>query len=167
MKNTVKRTAFLGVMASLALILAYLEALLPPVAAAFPGIKMGLPNIVIIFALYRFGVKEAVAISAVRLVCSALLFGNAMTFIYSLAGAALSLAIMALLKSSELFSAVGISVTGAICHNIGQIAVAVLLLERAEIALYLPVLLISGTVAGLLVGLAGHYLVRLMEKAKI
>lgn len=167
MKNTVKRTAFIGVLASLALVLSYLETLLPPIAAAFPGIKMGLPNIVIIFALYRFGIKEAAAVSAVRLICSALLFGNAMTFLYSLAGAFLSLVVMALLKCSKLFSVVGVSATGGICHNIGQIAVAVLLLERAEIALYLPILLISGTVAGLLVGLAGTYLTRLGDKIKI
>ena len=167
MNNSAKRIARLGVLASLAIVLSYLEALLPPIAAGIPGIKMGLPNIVIIFTLYRLGAKEAVAVSAVRIVCVALLFGSAVTLAYSVAGAALSLALMTVLKRVELFSTVGVSISGGVCHNIGQIAVAVLLTERAEIALYLPILLVSGTVAGLIVGLAGHYLLRALKNSKL
>jgi len=167
MKNTAKRIALLGVLTSLAIVLSYLESLLPPIAAGLPGIKMGLPNIVIIFTLYRLGTREAIAVSAVRIICVALLFGSIVTLAYSIAGAALSLALMAILKRFELFSTVGVSVSGGVCHNIGQIAVAALLMERAEIALYLPVLLISGTVAGLIIGLAGHYLLRALKDLKI
>lgn len=167
MKNTAKRIALLGVLTSLAIVLSYLESLLPPIAAGLPGIKMGLPNIVIIFTLYRLGTREAIAVSAVRIICVALLFGSIVTLAYSIAGAALSLALMAILKRFEIFSTVGVSVSGGVCHNIGQIAVAVLLMERAEIALYLPVLLISGTVAGLIIGLAGHYLLRALKDLKI
>lgn len=167
MKNTTKKIALLGMLASLAIVLSYLEALLPPIAAGLPGIKMGLPNIIIIFALYRLGTKEAIAVSAVRIICVALLFGSVVTLAYSVAGAVLSLALMAVLKRVELFSTVGVSISGGVCHNIGQIAVAVLLMERAEIALYLPLLLVSGTVAGLIVGLAGHYLLRALNNSKL
>ena len=76
MKEKTKRIAFLGVITSVALILAYVEAILPPLYAAVPGIKVGLPNIVIIFILYRFGVKEAAMVSGIRLLIVALLFGN-------------------------------------------------------------------------------------------
>ncbi len=162
-----KRIAFVGVMASLALVLAYVEFLIPPLFSAFPGIKMGLPNIVIIFTLYKLGTKEAVCVSFIRLVCSALLFGSILTFAYSLAGAVLSLTLMALLKRFNSFSPVGVSVVGGICHNIGQTLVAICLLGRIEIGYYLAVLLISGTVAGALVGLAGSLLLKLMKNIKI
>jgi heptaprenyl diphosphate synthase len=167
MKNTTKKIALIGVLASLAIVLSYLETLLPPIAAGLPGIKMGLPNIIIIFALYRLGTKEAIAVSAVRIICVALLFGSIVTLAYSVAGAVLSLALMVALKRVELFSTVGVSISGGVCHNIGQIAVAALLMERAEIALYLPVLLVSGTVAGLIVGLAGHYLLHALKNSKL
>ena len=86
MKKSTKRLTFLGIFSSLALILSYIEFLIPPIYSAVPGIKLGLPNIIIIFALYKFSYKEAAVISLVRLIISALLFGNAMTFIYSFSG---------------------------------------------------------------------------------
>ncbi len=166
MNVKLKRTAFVGLMASLALVLSYFEFLLPPLFSAFPGIKMGLPNIVIIFALYKFGTKEAALVSFIRLACSALLFGSVLTFAYSLSGALLSFTVMAILKKLGIFSTVGVSVVGAISHNIGQIIVAICLLGRIELGFYLLVLTISGTVAGILVGLAGVLLLKLMQKAK-
>lgn len=153
-----KKLVFLGVMASLALVLAFLESLLPPVAAALPGVKMGLPNIVILFILYRYGIREAAAVSLVRLLLAALLFGSALTLAYSAAGAALSLAVMAVLRHTGAFSTVGVSLSGGVAHNVGQILVAVFLLGTAELAYYLPVLVISGTVGGVLVGLCGAFL---------
>ena len=167
MNNKTKKIAFLGMLASLAMVLSYIELLIPPIYAGIPGIKMGLPNIVIIFTLYRFGIKEAITVSFVRLCCVSLLFGTVMTFWYSLAGAALSLAVMALLKQIDLFSAVGVSIAGGISHNIGQILVAILLLGRVEIGYYLAVLAITGTIAGTLVGLAAVYLIKLLKRVKL
>ena len=167
MNSKTKKIAFLGLMASLALVLSYIEFLLPPIYSAIPGIKMGLPNIVIIFALYKFGIKDAAIVSFVRLVSVWLLFGTVMTFAYSLAGAVLSLALMALLKKVDLFSTAGVSVVGGIAHNAGQIAVAMVLLERAEIGYYMIILSVSGTVAGLLIGLASAYLLKHLDKLKI
>ena len=167
MNRKTKKIAFVGVLASLAMVLSYFELLLPPIYAGLPGIKMGLPNIVIIFALYRFGIKEAAAISFVRLICVSLLFGTVMTFSYSLAGAALSLLLMWLLKHLDLFSITGVSVVGGISHNIGQILVAILLLGRFEIGYYLIVLTVTGTVAGTLIGIAASYLLKLLKKVKV
>ena len=164
MHGKTKKIALLGLLASLAMVLSYIEMLLPPLYSALPGIKMGLPNIVIIFTLYKLGVKEAVTVSAIRLLWIGLLFGNVMTLAYSVAGATLSLALMALLKHFGLFSIAGVSVVGGISHNVGQIAVAIFLLERAEIGYYLIVLSLTGTVAGLLVGLASGYLLKLLKK---
>ena len=160
MREKTKKIAFLGVITSVALILAYVEAILPPIYAAVPGIKVGLPNIVIIFILYRYGVKEAVMVSGVRLLIVALLFGNVMTLAYSTAGAVLSLLVMSLLKKIDSFSTVGVSIAGAVSHNLGQIAVAVILLESVQISYYMIVLAVTGTVAGIFIGLAGNAILK-------
>lgn len=160
MRNQSKRIAFLGVCTAVALVLAYLESLLPPLMAAVPGIKLGLPNIAIIFILYRFGVKDAAAVSFVRMTAVALLFGNPMTFAYSLAGGALSLLAMALLRRMDFLSMVGVSVAGGVLHNVGQILMAMLLLGTAELGYYLIVLSVTGTVSGIFVGLCGSFAVK-------
>ena len=158
--NTSKKVAFTGLCAALALILAYVEALLPPLFAAVPGIKMGLPNLVIVFLLYRRGFWSAAAVSLVRMVLVSLLFGNAMSFLYSLAGGVLSLSVMVLLKRVPFFSTLGVSVAGGVLHNVGQVLMAMLLLETGELAYYLVVLTVSGTFAGVLIGLGSAALIR-------
>ena len=160
MKHQSKKIAFLGLCAGVALVLAYVEALLPPLYAAFPGIKLGLPNIAIIFILYRFGLREAAVVSFIRIVAVALLFGNPMTFAYSVAGAFLSLLVMTILRKLDLFSIVGVSVAGAVFHNVGQILTAMVLLGTAELGYYLIVLAITGTISGVLVGLCGGMAVK-------
>ena len=162
-----KKLALLGLCVSLAMVLSYLELLLPPLYSAIPGIKMGLPNIVIIFTLYRLGLKEAIAVSFARILAVTLIFGGFMAFAYSVAGAALSLAAMAILKQMQFFSKVGVSVVGAVFHNLGQIAVAIFILERIEISYYMAILTITGALAGVLVGFAAIALLKLLEKIKI
>jgi len=164
-KNYGKKTAFLGLCTALALILAYVEVLLPPLVSAIPGIKMGLPNIIIIFLLYRHGPLPAAAVSLVRVALVALLFGNVMSLLYSLAGAILSLTAMALLRRLDFLSTVGVSVAGGVLHNVGQILMAMLLLGTAELGYYLIVLAISGTIAGVLIGLCGSVLIRRIPSA--
>ena len=166
MNSNSKKLAFLSVMTAFALVLSYLEALLPPIYAAVPGVKIGLTNIVIIFLLYRFSFKEAGIVSAVRLLIVAMLFGNAMTLLYSIAGAFLSLLVMSVLKYFKLLSTVGISVAGGVCHNIGQIIVAAIVLQTAEIGFYLPILAVSGVLAGIAVGLISALLLKRTEKLK-
>lgn len=159
-RYSTRRIAFLGLCTAVALIFAYVESLLPPLIASVPGIKLGLPNIAIIFILYRFGLWDAAAVSFVRIVIVALLFGNPMTFAYSAAGAVLSLLVMALLRRMNFLSVIGVSVAGGVCHNVGQILMAMLLLGTAELGYYMIVLAVTGTIAGIFVGLCGGFAVK-------
>lgn len=167
MRNKTKKVALLGILTSVALILSYIEAILPPVWSAVPGIKMGLPNIVIIFLLYRFGVKEAAIVSFIRIFIVALLFGNVMTLAYSFAGAFLSIVLMAIFKKTDAFSVVGTSIIGGVAHNLGQIIVAIFLFDTVQIGYYMAVLAVTGTIAGVFIGLAGAYLLKRLEKYSI
>lgn len=166
MKNRTRKTALLGVITAVALVLAYLEALLPPLWAAVPGVKMGLPNLVIIFVLYRFGFREAAAVSGIRLFVVSLLFGNVMTLAYSAAGAVLSLTLMALLKRINKFSTTGVSVVGAVSHNLGQILVAIFLFDTVQLGYYMIVLAITGTVAGVFIGIGANLLINRLKVLK-
>lgn len=161
--NRVKRITFIGVISAAAVILSYIEMLLPPIYSAVPGIKVGLPNIVIILLLYKYGVGAAAVASFIRLTIMALLF-NPSTFLYSLAGAVLSLSVMALFQKTDMFSTVGVSIAGGVMHNLGQILVAMLLLETAEIGYYMFILAISGTLAGVFIGIAGSFLLERLKK---
>ncbi|MBQ7365536.1 MAG: Gx transporter family protein [Clostridia bacterium] len=163
MKNT-KKITFFALFCTLAMMLSYLEALLPPLFTAVPGIKMGLPNLVIVSVLYLYGVKAAASVSLLRLVLSFLLFGNAVTAAYSLAGAALSLLVMALVKKLSVFSTVGVSITGAVTHNLGQIVVAVFLFDSLSIGYYMLVLTLTGTLAGCVIGIAAALLHKRLAK---
>lgn len=167
MGKTSRKLAYLGLCTAVALILAYVEVLLPPLYTAVPGIKLGLPNIAILFVLYRYGMRYAAAVSFVRMAVVALLFGNPMTFVYSLAGAALSLLVMSLLRRLDFLSVVGVSVAGGVFHNVGQILMAMLLLGTAELGYYLIVLAITGTVSGIFVGLCGAMAVKRISGGNI
>lgn len=154
-----RKLTLYALLLALALILSYLESLVP-LSFAVPGIKMGLPNIVIVFALYKLGFKAAGCISLLRVILVSILFGNVMTMIYSLAGAVLSIIMMWLLKKSGRFSTVGVSVAGALGHNAGQVLTAMLLLETGGLIYYLPALCVSGAVAGVCIGIAGGIVVK-------
>ncbi len=167
MKGTSKKVAFLSCCTALALVLSYVETLVPPLFAAVPGIKLGLANVVGVFLLYRFGVKEAAAVSFVRIAVSTLLFGNPVMFLYSAAGALLSLAAMAILRRLDFLSEVGTSVAGAVLHNVGQILVAIFLLGTAELGYYLIVLSVTGTVSGILVGLCAGFAIKRVPDIKM
>jgi heptaprenyl diphosphate synthase len=162
----IKEVALLGLMTSLALILSYVEALLPPILTAVPGIKLGFPNILIVFILYRMGTLRAAAVSLVRIVLVSLLFGSFPAFLYSVAGAVLSLAVMAVMKKTNLFSTVAVSVAGGVLHNLGQILVAAALLKTPQIAYYMIVLSMAGIVAGLFIGLCGALLIKRADLRK-
>ena len=157
MKKT-KRLVLLAMLTAVAMILSYVESLLPSVG--IPGVKMGLANIAVIFALFRFGWKEAAALSLVGVLLVSLLFGSVGAMLYSLAGAVLSLAVMALLRRIDRFSTVGISVAGGVAHNAGQILMAMLILQTKQLLVYLPVLAVSGIAGGVLTGLAAALLIR-------
>lgn len=155
----------MGISAAAAMVLSYVESLIP-VPFAVPGIKIGLANIVALFLVMKLDWKAAGAVSLIRVVLSSLLFGNIASLAYSLAGAFLSILAMALLKKASIFSAVGISIAGAVFHNAGQILAAVIIMSSKEIIYWLPALIISGVVSGLAVGLVGAVLIKKIDVSK-
>ena len=159
MKHPAKKLALLGLCTAIAMVLAWVESQLPPLTTAVPGIKLGLPNIAIIFILYRFGWKEAAAVSFVRILAVSFIF-NPATLPYSLAGGLLSLLGMALLKKTDLLSVTGVSVAGGLLHNVGQILMAMLILSTAGLGYYLIRLAVTGVVSGIFVGLCGSFAVK-------
>ncbi len=158
-----KKVAFLGLSIALAMVLSFVESQIPPLVA-IPGIKVGLPNLVMVFLLYKVGWKETVIVSIIRVILVSILFGNVQTMMFSIAGAVLSLAGMILLK--KWFSCVTVSVVGGVLHNVGQILMAIFVMRTVQIVYYLPVLLITGTVAGVLIGLCAGMIVKRLEKFK-
>lgn len=161
-KFDVKKIALISVMITLSLILSYVESRIP-VLVAIPGVKLGLANLVIIIFLYVYDYKEAIIISFIRLFLSTILFSGFVTMLYGLAGAILSLTLMIILKKSKIFSVVFVSIVGGVSHNIGQIIVACLLVESSIFLYYLPYLLISGTVAGLIIGILAAVLTKRIQ----
>jgi heptaprenyl diphosphate synthase len=161
-----KKVAFLGLSIGLAMILSFVESQIPALVAV-PGIKVGLPNLVIVFMLYRIGFKEAATVSIIRIILVSILFGNLQTMTFSIAGAALSLIGMLLLKKLDWFSCITVSIVGGILHNVGQIIAACIWTQTAAIAYYLPVLLISGVTAGAIIGFVSGLLVQKSKKWKL
>lgn len=165
-KSKAKDIAFYGIMIALAFIFSYLESFIPVNALIpIPGVKLGLANIVILFALYTNSIKQAIVIAIIRVLLAGLLFGNPMTIAYSLCGCALSLMIMWATKKTSL-SIIGVSMLGGIFHNIGQLIMAVILTSTIQIAYYVPVLLISGLITGLLMGFAAKLVIERINKIK-
>ena len=164
MKNKRGRVAVFGVFTALALIFSYVE-LLIPINFGIPGAKLGLANLVIIIVLYKTDWKEALLLSVVRIVLAGFLFGNLFGILYSLAGGILSLAVMALLKRSGPFSIIGVSMAGGVSHNVGQLIMAMLVVETYAVGYYLPVLLIAGLITGTLIGIAGREMLKRLDLA--
>ena len=146
------RVAYFGVFTALALIFSYVETLIP-INFGIPGVKLGIANLVIVIALYKMKLTEVYLLSVVRVLLSGLIFGNYFSIIYSLAGGLLSLTVMALLKKSKGFSVMGISVAGGVFHNVGQLIVAMLVVETFSVGYYFPVLLVAGLITGLVIGI--------------
>lgn len=161
-----RRVAFLGMCIALSMILSYFESLVPPLMAV-PGVKVGLPNLVMVFMLYKIGGKETAIVSILRVILVGILFGTPLSMIYSLVGATLSLIGMILLKKTNLFAPVTVSVVGGILHNVGQIATACFVMDTAQIAYYLPVLLITGTIAGVIIGIVAALILKRLDKMKL
>ena len=160
MKN---RVAYFGVFTALALIFSYVETLIP-FNFGIPGVKLGLANLIIVIVLYKIKLSEVYLLSIVRVLLNGFIFGNYFSIIYSLAGGLLSLTVMALLKTKGGFSILGISMAGGVMHNIGQLIIAMIIVETFSVAYYVPVLLISGLITGFVIGIAsGEMLKRLVN----
>ncbi len=151
--------ALYGMLVSAALVAGYIESIIPIPYPVY-GMKIGLANIVIVWVLYAMGIKAAAIISIVRVLLSGFLFGNFYSMLFSIVGAGLSLGVMFLLKKTKKFSVVGVSIAGGVCHNLGQIIVAAIVLENIRITFVFPVLIVSGVIAGIAIGLLGGLLFR-------
>ena len=146
-----KRIACLGLFIALAFVLSYVDYLLP-LNIGIPGAKVGLANLVVMVALYTLGKKDAALLSVVRVVLVGFTFGNLAMMLYSMAGALLSFVVMLIAKRTRLFSITGVSVLGGVFHNVGQIIVAMFVLETASLLYYLPFLIVIGTISGIVIG---------------
>lgn len=150
-----RKVAYYGLFAALAILMGYVEMLIP-IPIPIPGIKLGLANVIILIMLYFMDSKSAFFVSLIRVLLSGLLFAGFAGLLYSLAGAMSSFAVMALSKKTGKCSILGVSVLGGIFHNVGQIIVAALVVENIRMAYYLPFLLVSGVGMGLLIGIVAR-----------
>ena len=156
------RVAYFGVFTALALIFSYVETLIP-FNFGIPGVKLGLANLIIVISLYKLKLSDVYLLSITRVLLSGFIFGNYFSIIYSLSGGLLSLSTMALLKKVGGFSVYGISVAGGVMHNIGQLIIAMLIVETFSVIYYVPVLLISGLVTGLIIGIAAMEMIKRLK----
>ena len=163
--NHIRSIALCGVMASLAIVFGYVEHLIPMPFGIY-GIKLGLANLVVVIMLYALNAYSAFTINMVRIILCSILFGSFTSFWYSIIGGLLSFAVMLIIKKNDKFSPMGVSICGAIAHNIGQIIVAIILLEEFKIAFYLPVLLITGALTGALIGLIAIHIIKFNKKTR-
>lgn len=161
-----KTLALSAILASLAMIFSYIEALFP-LPVPVPGIKLGLANLIIIIAIYRLGFKYAFAINCVRIFTAGLLFTGFFGMMYSLAGGILSIVVMYLLYRTGLFSMVGISMAGGVAHNLGQLITACLIMSNIRLMSYFAVLLFSGMISGILIGIVAHIIYQKLPHLKV
>lgn len=156
-----KRLTTLALLAAVAFVLSWLDSLIP-VSGALPGAKLGLANLAVLMGLYLLGPGPGAVLCLVKILLATILFGNAFSFAYALAGGVLSYLVMVLLKKR--CSLVFVSLMGGMFHNLGQLLVAAAVLETAGLMGYLPVLLLCGVGAGLAVGAAGALLLSRLER---
>lgn len=159
-----KKLTISALLVALAMIFSYIEVLIP-FNFGIPGIKLGLANLIVVVAMYLLGTRQAFMISMVRIILVAFTFGNLAALLYSIAGGILSFVVMTLCRRIKGLSVMGVSVAGGVSHNIGQIIVAVLVVENMNLLFYVPVLIIAGVVTGLLIGLVAGLVLPAVKKA--
>lgn len=164
-KNKTQTIALYGLMVALAFVFSYFESLIPFNNLGIPGVKLGLANLVVVVALYIMKPAQAFSIAIIRILLASMTFGNVYSLAYSLFGGILSFAVMYFAKKTKL-SVIGVSMLGGICHNIGQIMVAAVVMETMSIAYYLLVLLVAGLLTGLLLGIVSKIVINRFDKLK-
>lgn len=163
---TTRRMARLALLAAAAVVLGYIEGILSAFMLLPPGIKLGLANTVLLYSIYLLGPGYSVVLMILKVVLTGFMSGNlAAAFFYSMGGGALSLAMMLLVKhlGGDKVSIVGVSVVGAVFHNIGQLLVAALILRTPGLLFYIFPLMIAAVVTGIITGLAGKQIVRVLK----
>ncbi len=158
-KMTTKKTAQLGVYIALAMILSYVESLIP-FSFGVPGIKLGLTNVVTVIMMYTYGIPGALGVAVLRAVLSGFMFGNAFSIIYSVAGCVLSFIFMYILKKTNHFAIISVSAVGGVMHNVGQLIVAANVVKTYSVIYYVPVLIIAGVFTGIIIGIVSDEIVK-------
>lgn len=158
-KMTTKKTAQLGVYIALAMILSYVESLIP-FSFGIPGIKLGLTNVVTVIMMYTYGIPGALGVAVLRAVLSGFMFGNAFSIIYSVAGCVLSFIFMYILKKTNRFAIISVSAAGGVMHNVGQLIVAANVVKTYSVIYYAPVLIIAGVFTGIIIGIVSDEIVK-------
>lgn len=158
-----RKSAYIGLLMAIALILSYVENLIS-FQPGIPGIKMGLANLAVLICLYLFGWKDAVFLTLTKAVVSGFLFGSLFTVVYSLAGAAVSVLFMGLLKKSNLFHLPVVSAVGGVMHNMGQLLVAVFVVENYSVFYYMPALILAGLLTGIVIGAVATLILPYIKK---
>ena len=158
-----KRIAKMSMLVALAIIFSYIEFLVP-INLGVPGIKLGLANLVIVIALYIMNTMDVWLISILRILILGFMFGSGMSIIYSIAGAVLSLIVLCIIKRIKGFSIVGVSIAGGVCHNIGQVLVAMVVVETTGILYYMPALLVAGVITGAIIGIVSKRVIAAVSK---
>lgn len=165
MKNNARRTAFTGMYAAIAIVLSYIEMLLP-ISIGIPGAKPGFANIIIVFAIYSVGGVSALIINMIRILIIGMMFGNLISIVFSLCGAILSLLVMILIKQIKGIHPLGVSICGAVSHNLGQILAASFLVKTYSVLYYLPFLIITGILSGIVIGIIAGLLLNRLKMVK-
>ena len=146
-----RRVSSGAMLVALAMIFSYVESLIP-INLGVPGIKLGVANLVTVTGLYILAPMEVLLVVILRVLLVGFMFGNGMSILYSLAGAALSMTVMTLMLKKTSFSLIGVSVAGGVSHNIGQLIIAMLIVQNASVFVYAPALLVAGVAAGVVIG---------------
>lgn len=153
-----KKLTFLGLMVGYSLILYIIEGFIPnPMIAIFPGAKLGLSNIITLVALMTIGIKDTFIILTVRIILSSIFTGPMSYLMFSIGGGYLSLLIMYIFSKIKDFSVIGISIGGAVGHNIGQLIVASIIVKNIAMTTYLPFMLITSLITGIFVGIVSKF----------
>lgn len=161
-----RKISIYGLLVALAMVLSWIESRFG-FTMMVPGMKLGLTNLVVLLALYKIGYKDAIIINFIRILLVSMTFGNMFSFFYSLAGGLLSGIVMIILKKTDKVNLVTVSVMGGIFHNVGQILVAMVVMNTVHIAYYLAVLWVSGIVAGVIIGILSAQIVRRIPELNI
>lgn len=157
------KTAYLGLLLALALMLSYVEMLIP-FSFGIPGIKLGLANLAVVLTLYLFGFREALLLTILKAVLCGFLFGNMTVILYSLSGAIFSFLTMAVMVKADYFHLPVVSAVGGVMHNAGQLLVAFLFVETYGILYYVPALILSGLITGVLIGITASLVMPYIKK---
>jgi heptaprenyl diphosphate synthase len=166
MRKSIKEIALIGILSSLALIFSYIEKIVG-FDFILPGVKLGLSNLVIVVAIYVFSNKTAITVNLIRVIAVGILFGNVFSIIYSIFGAFFSFFAMIIAKKTNIFSVAGVSIAGGIFHNIGQIIAVIIMLKSTAAIAYLPLLLVSGVVTGMVIGILSNIIIIQLKKALV